>query len=86
MNEREKQLLSDIKDAYGWIEGDNGLEMTHWNLSEDCVGGWYVWEYNGSESRPVDWFEEPLITDDEIEKHDVDVYKVLDVVGCAYCG
>lgn len=43
-------------------------------------------EYNGSESEPIDYIDYPLITEDEIEDNDVDVYAVFDYCYVAYCG
>ena len=86
MNERERQLLQDIRDSYCWIAGDNDLEMEYLVSPETLIDGWYAWEYNGNEAFPIQALDKPLITTDEIEKYDVDVYKVFDAAGCYYCG
>ena len=49
--------------------------------------GWYACEYNGDESRIMDSYSsEPLITNKEIEKYKINIYKVLDYCNVYYCG
>lgn len=79
-NKRELELIEDIQSAESYIEGDNELEMDWHN------GGWYAHEYNGDESSPLyDYSTNPLITEEEIEKDNVDVYAVFDYCHVAYC-
>lgn len=80
-NSRELALIEDIRNAEQYIYKNNELEI-------DLYGdGWYACEYNGDESRILQCFSnEPLITEDEIENENVDVYKVFNYCGVAYCG
>lgn len=80
-NSRELALIEDIRNAEQYIYKNNELEI-------DLYGdGWYACEYNGDESRILqDYSNEPLITESEIEKESVDMYKVFNYCGVAYCG
>lgn len=79
-NKRELKLIDDIRSCEAYISGNNELEMNLRNYA------WYANEYNGSESVPIDYIDYPLITEDEIEDNDVDVYAVFDYCHVAYCG
>lgn len=79
-NNRELKLINDIEDAERYISGDNDLEM---NLHD---GGWYAHEYNGNESILLKNFDKPLITEDEIDEEDIDVYQVFNHCNVFYCG
>ena len=80
-NRRELDLIKDIRNAKQYVFGNNELEMDLWD------DGWYACEYNGDESRILqNYSNEPLITESEIEKEIVDVYKVFNYCGVAYCG
>ncbi len=79
-NKREIQLIEDIQSAESYVFGDNDLEMDYYN------GGWYVHEYNGDESRPLDSYSsDPLITEKEIEEENVNEYAVFDYCNVYYC-
>lgn len=80
-NKRELELIENIQAAESYVSGDNDLEMDFYN------DGWYACEYNGDESRIMDSYSnEPLITNEEIEKYNVNIYKVLDYCNVYYCG
>ena len=80
-NKRELELIDDIKSAESYISGNNDLEMDYYN------DGWYAHEYNGDQSIPLyDYSTKPLITDGEIDKYNVNIYKVLDYCNVYYCG
>lgn len=80
-NKRELELIEDIQAAESYVTGDNDLEIDSYN------DGWYACEYNGDESRVMDdYSNNPLITDEEIEKYNVNIYKVLDYCNVYYCG
>ena len=80
-NKRELELIDDIQTAESYVSGDNDLEIDSYN------DGWYACEYNGDESRIMDSYSnEPLITNEEIEKYKVNIYKVLDYCNVYYCG
>lgn len=80
-NKRELELIDDIQAAKSYVSEDNDLEMDSYN------DDWYACEYNGDESRIMDGYSnEPLITNEEIEKYKVNIYKVLDYCNVYYCG
>lgn len=80
-NNKELELVEYIESAESYVSENNKLEMDFYN------GGWYAHEYNGDESRPLyDYSTEPLITEKEIEKENVDVYAVFNYCHVAYCG
>ncbi len=80
-NKRELELIENIQAAESYVSGDNDLEIDSYN------DGWYACEYNGDESRIMDSYSnEPLITNEEIEKYNVNIYKVLDYCNVYYCG
>lgn len=80
-NKKELELIENIQAAESYVSGDNDLEIDSYN------DGWYACEYNGDESRIMDSYSsEPLITEEEIEKHNVNIYKVLDYCNVYYCG
>lgn len=80
-NKRELELIEDIQAAKSYVSEDNDLEMDSYN------DDWYACEYNGDESRIMDdYSNEPLITNEEIEKYKVNIYKVLDYCNVYYCG
>ena len=80
-NKRELELIDDIQSAESYVSRDNDLEMDFYD------GGWYACEYNGDESKIMDnYSNEPLITEEEIEKYNVNIYKVLDYCNVYYCG
>lgn len=80
-NKRELELIEDIQAAKSYVSEDNDLEMDSYN------DDWYACEYNGDESRIIDdYSNEPLITNEEIEKYKVNIYKVLDYCNVYYCG
>lgn len=73
-NGRENELISAIFAAKSYIEDDKKeLEMHYYN------GDWYALEFNGDESRLLyDYSPDPLITEEEIKKENVDVYAVFE--------
>lgn len=80
-NETELELIENIQSAESYVSGDNDLEIDFYN------DGWYAYEYNGDQSVPLyDYSTEPLVTDEEIEKCNVNIYKVLDYCNVYYCG
>ena len=79
--DREKQLIDDIENAKGYVEGDNELEIDFYD------DAWYAHYYNGNASYPLeDYSNEPLITQAEIDAEDVDIYSVFNYCNVAYCG
>lgn len=87
-NKREKEFIEDMRDAVYSVP--HFLEMQHfdtWGDNDELnpeYCGWYVCDYNGSESYP--YYEEPLITDEEIERYKVDVSKCFKEIDCYVCG
>ena len=87
-NEREKEFIEDMRDAVYNVP--HFLEMQHfdtWGDNDELnpeYCGWYVCDYNGAESYP--YYEEPLITDEEVERYNVDLYKCFNVVDCYVVG
>lgn len=80
-NNKELELVEYIESAESYVSENNELEMDFYN------GGWYAHEYNGDESRPLyDYSTKLLITEEEIEKENVDVYAVFNYCHVAYCG
>ena len=85
---REKEFVEAMRDAESWLPYGNDLEMD-WFPDEDDPNrdGWYAMRYNGYESVLLEEFsQDPLITDDEIEKYNVDVWRCFKAVGCYVCG
>lgn len=85
---REKEFVEAMNDAKSWLPYGNDLEMD-WLQDEDDPSrdGWYAMRYNGSEAVLLEEFsQDPLITDDEIEKYNVDIWKCFNEVDCFVCG
>lgn len=77
-NEREKKLIEQIENAEVFVSSSNELEI-------DLIdGAWYACEYDGSQSIPM--IENPLITEEEIERENVNIYDVFDYCYVAWCG
>ena len=80
-NKRERKLIEDIESAEQCVSENCELEMDFWN------DGWYAYEYNGDESKIMDDLStEPLITEEEIQRENVDIYAVFNYCRVAYCG
>lgn len=90
---REKEFVEAMNDAKSWLPFGTELEMDYYSdwddddniIPERC--GWYAYYYNGSEASPLESFsQDPLITDDEIEKYNVDIWRCFKAVDCYVCG
>lgn len=80
-NKRELELIEQIRSAESYVEDDNEFEIDRFN------DGWYACEDDGNEIRLIeDYSIDPLITYEEIEDNDVNVYAVFDYCHIAYCG
>ena len=92
LNKYEQRLLNEMETALECVPGDCELEMDHivWDSEDKRPDGWYAYKYNESrgEAVPINDFygQKPLITDEEIGKHSVDVYKCFDIMNCYMCG
>lgn len=88
---RIKQLVMDMEaaDAF-FISSHEELEMDHldhYEANGEIYNGWFACRYDGSCSAILSEFSDrPLIMDDEIEELDIDIRKVFDSHGIAYCG
>ena len=86
----EVELEEKIREAETWIT-DGELEIDHFTPEADSgKPGWYAYKYiEGYGSTPLEenlYGKEPLISDEDIKKYKIDVYKVFDQCGVAYCG
>lgn len=86
----ELELENSIREAESWVT-DGELEMNHFTPESDSgKPGWYAYRYiDGYGSTPLEensYSDEPLISDEDIEKYGIDVYKVFDKCRVAYCG
>lgn len=77
-NEREQKLIEQIENADVLVASSNELEIDLIN------GAWFPCEYNGNQSIPM--IEKPLITEEEIEECNVDIYEVFNYCHVAWCG
>lgn len=92
-NKRERQLISLILTAKTNVDDGWELEIDHMDGDEGYYvkePGWYAMQYSEkkgyADSINNEWDEDPLITDDEIREHNVDIHKVLERIGCYWCG
>lgn len=88
--QRIQQLVKAMDDADAFISSQEELEMDyfdHYEVNGKSISGWFACRYNGSCSTILSEFSDhPLITDEEIEKYGIDIRKVFDDHGIAYCG
>ena len=89
--ERIKQLTTDMTDVVSSLENPFELEMDHFTYDDgdqySRMTGWYAWMYKeGDGAYPIEDLPEPLITDMEIEKFNINIRKVFNEFGCYYCG
>lgn len=90
MNAYEESFKKAIEDAATWVNHGE-LEVDHFTPEEgNGESGWYACEYiEGYGSILIErnlYNKKPLINDDMVEKHKVNVYKVFDICKVAYCG
>ena len=87
---RIQQLVNAMDDAEAFISSQEALEMDyfdHYEVDGEMFSGWFACRYDGSCSTILAEFSDhPLITDEEIGKFSIDIRKVFDDHGIAYCG
>lgn len=89
--QRIQQLVKDMEAADAlFIPSQEELEMDyfdHYEVDGEMFSGWFACRYDESCSTILAEFsDKPLITDEEIEKYGIDIRKVFDDHGIAYCG
>lgn len=89
-NKRERQLISSIITAETYIRGDWELEMHYVDGVDGLENGWYAWKYNEEHGEAVpindEYREDPLITDEDVEKYNVDLDRVFRKFHCYVSG
>lgn len=90
LNEYEKALIQEIEKAKEYCNGD--LEMNHhdWH-KEEYLNGWYATDYRRKDgiSYSIEengYDEKPLISDELIEKGNVDVDRCFTKCHVYVCG
>lgn len=86
----ELNLEKKIREAEEWV-ADGELEMDHFTPEMGSgKAGWYACKYiEGYGSTLIEknsYNKAPLISDENIEKYGVDVYKIFDRCNVLYCG
>lgn len=87
MNENEKKFMKDLRDAEANIYAPYEMEIDHCQDEDNPnLDGWYVYKYNEErgEAIPDDNCYEPILTDVDAEKLNIDVIKCLHEYGCYY--
>lgn len=86
---KTQQLIRRINDVAALIPSSEELELDHFDgieINGENVSGWFALSCNGSCTHTINEFLKPIITDDEIEKYDIDVRKIFDDLHVVYCG
>ena len=88
--QRIQKLVKDMDDAQVYISSSDELEMDYFDdieINGEHKSGWFACRYYGSCSTILAEFSDhPLITDEEIVKYGINIRKVFDDHGIAYCG
>lgn len=91
MNLHEKALCKVIKEAETYINDGTEIEINHqYNKDNPKFNGWYAMRYKENDGAyPLyanGYDRQPLISDETIERFNVDVYKCFKYCKVAYCG
>ena len=87
MNKYEKKFMEDLRNAEANIYSPYEMEIDHcYDEDNPDLDGWYVYKYNEErgEAIPDDNCYDPIITDADAERLDVDVIRCLNKYGCYY--
>lgn len=86
---RIQKLLSDMEDVQVYLSGDEELEMDYTTVEIDGIArtGWFACRYNHSCSTVLlEYSDQPIITDEEIEEYNIDIRQIFNDHSIAYCG
>lgn len=86
---RIQQLVRTINDVMAFISSSEELELNHFEgieINGEKVSGWFALSYNGNCTHIINEFLKPIITDEDIEKYDIDIRKIFNDLHIAYCG
>lgn len=88
--QRIQKLVKDMDDAMAYISSVNELEMDYFDdieINGEHKSGWFACRYDGHNSTLLlEFFDEPLITEDEISEFDINARKIFNDYHIAYCG
>lgn len=86
---RIQKLIKAMNDAKEYICSMQELEIVHFDNFEvygETISGWFACRYDGGCPTILSEFSDrPLISDDEIDKLDIDIIKVFVDHGVEYC-
>lgn len=86
---RIQKLIKAMNDAKEYICSMQELEIVHFDNFEvygEAISGWFACRYDGGCPTILSEFSDrPLISDDEIDKLDIDIIKVFVDHGVEYC-
>ena len=86
---RIQKLVKAMKDAEEYVCSMQELEMVHFDNFEangEMYNGWFACRNDGSSATILSEFsDQPLITDDDIDKLNIDIIKVFVDHGVEYC-
>lgn len=89
-NDAEKEFLEDLRTADSYVPSGYELEINRWwSCYNDTVPGWYAYKYSkemGGSYPLEEYSSEPIITEAEALKKEINVEKCLDYYGCYYVG
>lgn len=93
MNAKEKKFverLKKIEEKYNENEKLSGyeIEINYVYDDEPSLCGWYLYDYSekNQEATINENFPNPLITEEQAEKDDIDVEECINELGYYYCG